>query len=273
MAYDIIQHNGADYTTGCLVPPVKVCSFPSLASAPGFTVWSKQDIIAAVNAKPYKRRTQFAGTDWILNQGNRGSCNCAAATGSLRRTMVIGGRNVVPQLSWEFLYAQLVDGNDSGSMLDDGMNMIMKSGIPPLDPTKHPLNRDIRKSNYSAEEYAAAKSWMAESCYQVHNELELATLLLSGQGAGVIAVHVGNSFMHLDSKGYIGADRGPGNHAVGVSDVEIIDGELAFDHNGSWGVDVHDQGYGYVNWARHLSQTSQYHAFYAIVGATNPGVK
>lgn len=271
MADDYIPYNGQVLRTGNLVPPVKGSSLPLLSAAPGFKVWTRSEIEEAIKLRPMKRREQFAGKDWILNQANRGSCNAAAATGALRRTMVLGGRNDVPQLAWEFLYAQINGGQDNGSMLDDGMNAITRIGIPLLNLQKHPLNRDILKSKYTPEEYAQAKEWRAETCYQTDDPLELATAILGFNAAGVVAVHVGSSFTSLDKNGYVGVDHGPGNHAVGVSDVELINGKLAFDHNGSWGVDMHDHGYGYLDWDAHLAQTSRNHQFYVIIGATNPG--
>lgn len=271
---DVINYKGQTIRTGCLVPAVNTSSLPLLSSAPGFRTWTRNEIEEAIKKKPYKRRDFFkADQGWILNQANRGSCNCAAATGALRRVMVLGGRNEVPQLSWEFLYAQLVDGDDRGSMLDDGMVALGKTGIPPLDLTRHPLNKHIRKRDYSPEDYAQAQGFMAEQCYQVDDPLEMATLLLSGQGAGVVAVHVGNNFVNLDKNGYAGVDRGPGNHAVCVDDVEIINGKLAFDHAGSWGPGMHADGRAYFDWDAHLKGPNQYHKFYAIVGATNPGTK
>lgn len=271
MADDYIPYHGGVLRTGTLVPPVNTSTLPLLSSAPGFKLWTEQQIRDYVKAKPYRRRQQFSGSGWILNQANRGSCNCAAATGALRRAMTLGGRNEVPQLSWEFLYAQLVDGNDVGSMLDDGMQAIQKVGIPPLDPAKHPLNKHIRKRDYSPEEYAAAKSFVALQCYQTDEKLEMMTALCSMPAAGVVAVHVGSNFTNLDKKGYVGVDRGPGNHAVGVDDVVLDeDGQLALDHFGSWSDKMHDSGYGLLSWERHLAETNRNHKFYVIAAASNP---
>jgi len=244
----MVKVDGVELRTGCLLPEVKPNTVAPLTAAPGFKTWTRTEIEEYCKKKPVRRREQFSGKDWVLNQANRGSCNCAALCGALRRTFTINGRNDVPQLSWEFAYAQLVDGNDQGSMLDDGMNFVlMGTGLPPLDPAKHPLNKHIRKRDYSPEEYAAAKGWRAELCYQTDDPLELATGIAMG-GAGVVAVHVGSRFTNLDSKGYAGADSGPGNHAVCVGDIEMVDGKIAFDHVGSWSTSMHDDGYAYFDW-------------------------
>lgn len=270
MPLDEVVIQGEVYRLGTLLPPARPDTLPRLSAAPGFRVWSRTEIEDAVRNKPVKRRQQFAGPSWICNQRSRGSCNAAAAVGALRRAMAIGGRNEVPLLSWEFLYAQLVDGDDRGSMLDDGMHALA-NGVPTLNESRHPINKHIRKRDYTAEEYAEARNWRAEQCYTIDTEAELATLLLSGQGAGVVAVHVGGSFTRLDRNGFAGVDSGPGNHAVMVGDVEIIGGRLAFDHGGSWGLNVHDQGYAYLSWADHLAGPNQGHSCYAIVAANNPG--
>ncbi len=268
-----VEFEGRTLRLGTLLPPMgKPRTMAPLVSAPGFRAWTRVEIEDAVRRKPIKRRHQFAGKNWIVNQANRGSCNAAALTGALRRAMALAGRNDVPHLSWEFGYAQINGGRDQGSMLDDGMQeVILGTGLPPLDLARHPLNKHILKSQYSAEDYRDALNWKGEQCYTVDTPEELATLVLSGQGAAVVAVHVGSSFTRMDKDGYAGADRGAGNHAVGVCDVEIINGRLAFDHFGSWDVTMHADGYAYFDWDRHLAPCNQYHDFYAIVAASNPG--
>lgn len=265
-----VTHGGETYRLGLRLPPTYPDTFPRLSTAAGFRVWSRAEILDAIKAKPVKRRTQFAGDKWVKQQGQVGSCNAAAATGVLRRCMALGGRNDVPDLNWEFLYAQVNGGRDQGSMLDDGMQALVDVGVPPFKPG-HRFNRDIYKQHYTPEDYRDAAAFKATDCFTVSTPEELATLVLSGQGAAVVAVHVGGSFLRLDAKGFAGADAGPGNHAVLVCDAEVIDGELAFDHCGSWGVNTHAGGYAYFSWPRHFAQTIKHHAFYAVLAATNDG--
>lgn len=262
---------GETYKLACLLPPTFPDKLPKLAAAPTFRTWSRQEIDDAIQNKPVKRREQFSGKAFIINQKSVGSCNAAAATGVLRRAMVLNGRNEVPQLCWEFLYAQINGGVDQGSMLEDGMIALEKIGVPPLDLAKHPINKHIFKNQFDAADYEAARSWTAQACYQVDTKEELATLILSGAGAGVVAVHVGNNFTELNSKGFAGASGGPGNHAVGVDDVAIIDGDLAFDMFNSWDVNYGEGGRAYLDWERHFSQTIKHHGFYAVLAASNPG--
>lgn len=254
---------------GLLLPPTYPAALTPLRDPPGFRVWDRNEILDAIKNKPIKRRKQFAGREWILNQGQLGSCNPAAQCGVARRTMALAGRNDIPQLSWEFSYAQLVDGNDVGSMLADSREEGLRLGMPPLDLTRHPLNRHFRKRDYSAEDYANALNFRFEKAFSISTPEELATCLLSGQGAAVVAVHVGGSFTRLDRDGICGTDPGPGNHAVCVDDVELINGELAFDMANSWDLSFGDEGRGYLTW-RHFVQTRPYHEFYTIQASSNP---
>lgn len=271
-----IDFKGQTFKLGTLLPPTFPDTLPKLSAAPGFRVWSKVEIEDFIRNKPVKRRQQFAGKDWICNQGQVGSCNAAAATGALRRAMFLNGRNDVPMLNWEFLYAQINGGRDQGSMLDDGMNAIVKTGVPVMKPD-HKFNRAIFQNYYKPEDYAEAGKWTASNCFTLDQdqpelaERQLATLVLSGVGAGVVAVHVGSNYNNFTNGGFIGQDSGPGNHAVGADDAEIINGELSFNSPGSWGLSWGDDGYGYLSWNKHFRQTSKYHAFYAVLAASNPG--
>ena len=268
---DEINFGGETFKLGCNLPPTFPDKLPKLASSPTFRTWSKTEILDAIKNKPIKRREQFAGHEWVLNQRNLGSCNAAAAVGALRRSMALNGRNAIPQLCWEFLYAQINGGKDQGSMLEDGMIAIQEIGVCPLDLAKHPINQHFKPGQFDAADKAAAAAWKAESCLQIDTEQELATLVLSGQGAAIVAVHVGNSFMNLNSLGIAGSSNGPGNHAVLVDDVEVIDGELVFDMTNSWDLNYGEAGRAYLTFARHFKQTIIHHGFYSIAAASNPG--
>jgi hypothetical protein len=262
-----------DQTTrrlGLLLPDTYPARLPNITTAPGFQVWTPDQIAQAIREKPVKKRQYFTGTEWIMDQGSLGSCNPCAESGALRRTMRLSGRNDVPKLSWEFAYAQLVDGNDVGSMLADAREEGGKLGMPVLNLQKHPLNRDFRKRDYTQDEYNEALAWRFEKAYAVNSPEELATAVLSGQGAAVVAVHVGNRFTSLDRNGICGVDNGPGNHAVCVDDAEMINGNLVFDMPNSWGLNFGEAGRGYLTW-NHFVQTRPYHEFYVVLASSNPG--
>lgn len=201
------------------------------------------------------------------------NCNANAATNGLRKTRWLRGidQGNAIQLCWEFLYAQINGGQDNGSTLEDGMIALQNIGVCPLDTAKHPINRDITKSRYDAADYAAAKLYQARQCFTVDTEEALATLILSEMGAATVAVDVDNSFMKLDSAGICGSGSGMGNHSVDVDDVEIINGELAFDMANSWDVTWGDEGRAYLTWAKHFTRTHKYHGFYGILGTNDGG--
>jgi len=266
-----IDYGGEIYFLGMNQPLSLTTSFEPLVTAPNFTVWTKSQIEDAIRNKPVKRREQFRDKKYRINQRQRGSCASAATLLSKYRAMVLGGWNEFPLLSWEFLYAQVNGGQDRGSLLEDNMKAVMTTGVAPLDTQRHPINRDIDKSDYTPEEYREAQKYRAVDCRTIDTELELATLLLSGAGAAVVAVDVDGSFMQMDRNGIAGGGNGVGNHAVCVDDVDIINGELAFDNDGSWGENVHDGGRVYLTWKRHFHKTPKYHRFFALLAASNPG--
>lgn len=266
-----IEHDGEVYFLGMNQPETLQTQFAPLLTAPNFVTWSRSEIVEAVKNKPVKRRKQFADSRWRINQLQRGSCASAATTLALYRALALAGRDDIPPLAWEFLYAQVNGGRDNGSLLEDNMKAVTEVGIPPLDLQRHPVNRHIQKRDYSSEDYRDAANWVATNCFTIDSEDQLCTLLLSGQGAAVVAVDVDNSFMQMDSRGIAGGGDGVGNHAVCVDDVELIDGEPAFDNDGSWGQNVHEGGRVYLTWKRHFRRTPQFHRFFAIMAGNNPG--
>lgn len=272
-----IDFNGDTFRLGTLVPAAypQDVEFPLLSSNPKFRVWSESEILDFLRNKPWSRRKQFTGPKWVINQRSRGSCNLASGVGNLRRSMALRGADDIPHLSWEFSYAQLVDGRDNGSALADGMKTLMYTGSPPLDERKHPINAHIRKRDYSQDEYEAAKTYRLENCFTFSRNwsearLEMATVLCSGQGTLEVAVHVGNNFTKLDRNGFAGRSRGPGNHAVLVDDVEVFNGRLKWDMTNSWGLDYGEDGRAWLD-DTHMDEPFKYHQFYAVMLASNPG--
>lgn len=230
-------------------------------------VWSRQEILDYLKTKPKKmRRKQFSGSEWVINQGSVGSCSSAATVGAFRRAIALNGFEPVPKLNWEFLYAQNNWGRDGGSLLVDANNTIREVGVCPMRPD-HRFNKDIFKNNFRPEDYNEASKWKAEKTIEVNTEEELATLVLSGTGVANVAVHVGNNFMSYDKYGCPGASSGGGNHAVGVQDVELVDGRLLFESFNSWGLDFGPDrdGHNYYEWNRHFVNTVNNHKFFGIV--------
>jgi hypothetical protein len=249
--------------TGLLVPEVRPLSFPAFAEAePILSVAEITDILS--DPERTKRREMWANGQWIKNQGSRGSCNGYAAAKALERARVIRGLEHVP-LSGEFVYAGINGGRDQGSQLDDGMKWITENGVAPEALVPH---QEFLWNRVSAAAKAEAPRFKAFECYRVDTEIELATGLAMGW-VGVVAVHAGGGYMRLDSRGVRGTANGPGNHATGVDDVKIVDGQFLFDEWGSWGLNNGQNGYAYLTWRQHLAQTIKWHSFYLLRSTTD----
>lgn len=267
----VIEAGGEERRLGLLQPsPGYEDDAPLLTATPGFRTWTRQEIEGFIKAKPYGKRRNIFTPDWMQDQKSWGSCNACATAYAERKAQYLRGRIDTPMLDWEFCYAQINGGRDNGSLLKDGMAAAQSIGMPILDPSANGKGRGrIYKRDYTAADYADAKANRTTKAVAVNDELTLATAVLSGFPA-VVAVHVGSRFDNIDAKGFAGADGGAGNHAVHVDDVEIIDGVLAFDHQGSWGTSMHADGRAYLSWGRHFAQTIKYHVFWVLL-STNDG--
>lgn len=267
----VIEAGGEERRLGLLQPPPGYESdVPLLTAVPGFQTWSRQQIEDFIRAKPYGKRRNIFTPEWMQDQRSWGSCNACATAYVERKAQFLRGRHDTPMLNWEFCYAQINGGRDNGSLLKDGMAEAQSTGMPILPASANGKGQGrIYKSHYTPADYEAAKANRTTKAVAVNDELTLATAVLSGFMA-VVAVHVGNSFQRIDGNGFAGSDSGAGNHAVHVDDVEIVNGELAFDHQGSWGTSMHDNGRAFLSWRRHFATTSQYHQFWVLM-STNDG--
>lgn len=252
---------------GCILSEKPRRTMATMESA-GMRIWTKNEITDAIKGKPFKSRSFFQPDKWLEDQKQRGSCCPTATTAASRKSAFYAGLKDVPRLAAEFLYAQINRGQDNGAILSEAEEAIKRVGQIIRDDQRHPFNRDILARNYTPEEYRDALKWRASKTIEINSEMELATLVLSKQGGVVVAVDVDNSFMNLNSDGVCGGGRGPGNHAVHVDDVEIINGELKFDMANSWGLNFGQDGRAYLTWNRHFVNTFKNHQFFGIVGSS-----
>lgn len=249
-----------DRKLGTLVKPMKLSFQPFAAT--GLAVLSIDEIRKASEAK--QRARNVFGTDWIKDQKNVSSCNGEAGTSAFERARHKRGLPRIP-LSGASLYSLINDGQDEGSMLEDGMNALMKVGV--LTAEEAPWNAIYKDARGQLPNRARFK---ALECYSVDSEAELATGLVSGFD-GVVAVHVTNAFYRLSGTGVAGGSSGPGNHAVCVDDV-LYDtqlGGLKFDMANSWNVTYGEGGRAYLTWRNNLQSCLRYHRFYLIRGAVD----
>lgn len=253
---------GQTYRTGCV--PLDLHAQERLRTLTPvyedhFPVWSKEEILDAIRNKLFKKRKIF-DRSWIGNQGNFGSCNGYAGAKALERARHLRRLKRV-RLSGEGLYSLMNGNRDNGSHLVDAMRLIESNGVP--TEAKVGFGK-IYRNQIDPSAYTDAANYRASELYRVESELALATGLLC-DFMGVVAVHVGGDFLSMDSEGIVPPQPGPGNHAVGVQDVEVSqNGTLLFDHFGSWGAANHSDGCAYFTWNRHLAETNRYHGFYLI---------
>lgn len=251
--FETIIFEGQQYPTGNIVPTKKKTRLKRTT----LKTLSLAEIKKLLEGRA--KRRQLFGPDWIYNQGQIGSCNGCAGAKALERSKYLAGQDHTP-LSGEELYSQINGGQDRGSMLDDGIYALKENGVADWRPEHR---ERFRERAFTEQDRKTRKDNKALEAYGVDTELELATGLALGF-VGVVAVHATNNFMRLDHKGIVHPSSGPGNHAVGVDDVTIIDGKLAFDMFNSWGTQYGDKGRGYLLWNEHLREPNQYHYFYLI---------
>lgn len=240
---------------GTMIRPLKrVFKKLSAANLPKLT-WD--EIRQRAEAKR-RARDLFPNRDYIKDQKSHGSCNGQAAAGATERARVRRGQKHV-KLSGTSMYSLINDGQDNGSALEDGMakldvGFLTEDECKWNDIYKDPRGTDPRRKLYRAS---------SEECYQCDTELELATGLVCDFDA-VVAVHAGNNFMRLDSRGIAGSDRGGGNHAVGVDDIEFIGNTATYDMYNSWNLTYGEDGRARLTWNQHLAGTVNNHRFYLI---------
>ena len=249
-----------DRKLGTLVKPMKLSFQPFAAT--GLTVLSMDEIRKAADGK--RRARHIFGIDWIKDQKSHGSCNGFAGVSAFERTRYRRGLERIP-LSGASLYSLINGGQDNGSMLEDGMNALMRTGV--LTEAEAGW-QDIYKD--SRGQLPTRARFKALECYQVDSEAELATGLVNDFD-GVVAVHVTNAFYRLSGSGVAGGSTGPGNHAVCVDDVlyDTQIGGLKFDMPNSWNTTYGEGGRAYLTWRNNLQSCLRYHRFYLIRGAVD----
>lgn len=264
MNEDPIVIDGEVKGCGLLMPAVP-CTSALPTWEDRLPVWNEGDILRIAKEGTADKRNVFAG-DWIKDQKNHGSCNGFAGAAALTRARVRRGLERV-DLSGAYLYSLINGGRDQGSMLDDGMEALMKRGCA----TKATVAwNQIYPSQYDrAKADAEAARYKAFEAYAVKTLPGLWTALAAGWDC-VVAVHAGNSFMRVGADGVVGVDNGPGNHAVAADGLYYSArlGELVAAGVNSWGLNYGTQGRMGLT-ASHFAQTMRFHVFYAIRSTTD----
>lgn len=244
-----------------VIPEGLLCSSPVYDDE--FEIWSDADIRRVVSDPNRVPSRRMFDSSWILNQRNHGSCNGFAAAASYSRLLKIIGVKEYYRASGSWIYSLINGGRDNGSQLIDAFRVGQDVGYASEETVGwdmiYPKQQPVAKAKAEAADHKG------RNYYQVKSLQALKTALAQGWPC-VVAVHVGNRFMKL-SGGIAGVDRGPGNHAVCVDDLVLVNGKLCYDMPNSWGTSGYgDQGRAYLT-DDHLNETRIYHAFYALRAA------
>jgi hypothetical protein len=265
--------NGVTVRTGNIAPEVKPLG--NFQEYPKADLMSDDDIRAILSNPKRKRSRYYYNEKWILNQGQRSSCNAYACGGALMRLRHRKGLKFA-RFAPEFLYMHINDAQDRGSMLDDGMvagtnlGMCLEGTVP---------YQSYRKSDLSMEQLRFATQQAKHFRYLEAYELPTGTIEELWRAAIsavlrreqlVLALHVGTRYMNSPTGNWAqaGFDRGKGNHAVGADDAiaskdwrSIMD--IRIDQYGSWGTSHGQKGRVLIG-PHHLQEPSNYHVMYAI---------
>lgn len=254
----IIDRSGHVRRLGSLAPPEGfVSSFRTFeAEMPLYDDDEIRTIITDPGRVPLRR---VFPSYWITDQKSHGSCNGFAGAAALSKARWLRGIRDKMILSGAFLYSLINGGRDNGSMLEDGLREVQKTGICPASlvgwdaiyPKQQPAN---------ARSEAAKHKGM--KCYAVQTKQGFRSALAAGFPV-IVAVQAGGNFQRLNAQGIAGVDSGGGNHAIHSYDIEIIGGKEYYLTDNSWGTSYGQSGRCLLAWES-FAQTFGRHTFYAI---------
>ena len=206
-----------------------------------------------------------------LNQGPLSSCNLYAAAKMMINNGYFAGLGLYSYAP-EFNYHLIAHGRDEGSLLPDGMNSLMSTGMP--QRAKYPYGICTQRPSPEAMMSASCNKLLEVN--QMPNrsvELHWQAMVSSAcrRQAMVTAVHVARKWMDVDRLGIVGFDDGPGNHAIAITDAALHPklnggmprswGEFLLWHDGSWDEGYGLEGGGYIT-IEHSIEPMQWHATY-----------
>lgn len=255
--------DGIQRGTGCKLPPYRPTGFHPLASAPGVTILTLDEVRAKLTelaTKNYYNRRVVFGPDWISDQHSTNACNGHSCARALSRASYLR-TGIKTLLSGADAYSQMNDGVDEGSTLADGLKVLSDNGVAEesLVPWDHIYTRQI-----SAEAKANRARHKGFELYAADDEAQFATGLLYGF-VGVVAVHVQRGYHDVDGDGICKGGNGPGNHSVIVDDIGILSsGVITYDQPNSWGRSWGTDGRTYLTWGRQLQTSVKYHRFFLL---------
>lgn len=256
---EIRDLNGDLRRLGSLMPPKGFVTSFKVWGDSEHPVLDDSQIRRLITDPDRVRRRLLFDLYWILNQRDKGSCNGFAGAAALSKARYLRGWRDKTLLSGAFLYSLINGGRDQGSMLEDGLREVQKTGLPPQDLVPWDQIYPNQQPRNAREEAAKHKGLCA---YAVETKQGFRSALALGFPV-IVAVHAGRNFMRLNNSGIAGVDNGSGNHAVHCDDICLVNGTEVYDHANSWGPSYGTYGRSYLTWD-HFAQTFGNHVFYAI---------
>lgn len=178
------------------------------------------------------RRNVFGAQDWILNQGQVGSCVAQSWVNALRKLRFLSGM-ADQKFGPGFTYSLINGGVDKGAIISHGIKALTDYGACPWDVVGQSpyFKKDMPKAAYTA-----AEPFKLVDAYRVDSWEELGSALATGEYVAVVCAMVGNNFGRFDKYGVCGHDAGPGNHALHADGLrKLPDGRMVLDVPNSWG--------------------------------------
>jgi hypothetical protein len=228
-----------------------------VAFSSAFKLWTEDECRKAIAAKRWKAADYFPG-EGEENQLSTSGCNGGAIANIHWRAALAGGNKALGKRSGAYIYSLMNGGRDAGSMLYDGFKMCQQYGIASFQSCGWDKIFRAQTRQYDSE---AALNKVVDPLL-IHTWDELITAW-AGPFFTVLAVQVGRNFEHMRGD-VMGFDQGPGNHAVGQSDIRVTDsGEIQPKVLLDWGRQHGVNGCGWLT-RQHIEQTMGVHQFYAV---------
>lgn len=186
------------------------------------------------------------------DQGNQQSCVAFAiayALKSYQENQELKWGFATPDhiFSPSFIYNQINNGVDGGSLFTDALNLLSSDGVPPISVM--PYNEHDFRSQPTEAARAAAKKYRIDTWRQVNPQdvREVKAQLNAGYPV-IVGVTVDDALLHLGAGAVWGAATGTlrGGHALLV--VGYDDSKNAFKFLNSWGTAWGENGYGWIDY-------------------------
>ena len=197
------------------------------------------------------------------NQGEQSSCTAWASAYALKSAQDKSDHdwdyNEQPAFSPAFVYNQINNGQDSGSLISEAMKLITAQGVCDLDIMPYDEKDYSSQPNSTQRTYAyphKAKDWFTVS------SVDQVKSAIVEYGGVVVGVDVYSDFDKLNENNPIfdvQSGRNRGGHAICL--VGYDDEKQAFKLINSWGVDWGLDGFGWVSYDIVERDMQRYGAF------------